>query len=234
MSEWDFPYIFNYWDQLTGAITKGAMRMHELSPPEQVEACDEIRQAMRRHVQALSDLQLMELAVSLVDDLYKYVNDEVYYAQALLQYLDAFGRTFTTSLRQRGYVLQYVVDNTFLPDFLMVGAFDIFPMVFNAIGLVYVCPQQIAWKLMEHDGVPASGYAENIGRYNMEARVVAARLVNRCLDGSDHYLFLDADYEEGALDLALRDRAKPGVLSAFRNEAPIPDSKVNVDLRPKS
>ena len=230
MGAWDLSLV-DYWDQQTGSIGRNALRLGKLGEAERTAACGEIRGAVRRRMQALTDDHLLQAAVSMVDDLYKYVNDEVLLDQALLDYLEAFGRTFTEAVRERGYVIQYVVENQFSGvDFLMLGPLDLFPKVFGAAGIVYVCPQRIGLGLMRADGVAASEYAGAIAQYIAEARVVGDELVNICRADGRHFVFLEAEYEEGALDAALRGRGAPGVLSVFRNESPVPGSQVFVDV----
>jgi hypothetical protein len=226
--DWDIP-IVDYWDQMTGSINRGAIRLSKLSGPERVAACGRIRDAVGRRAQSLADINLLKAAVSMVDDLYKYVNDEVLMDQALFDYIDAFGRTLANTVRKRGYVIRYVVENQFLSlDFLMLGPFDLFPKVFNAAGLVYICPQQLGLQLMQADGIAATDYETAIPRYITEARHVCNRLASDCQDDNRHYVFLEADYEEGALDVALRGGGDPGVLSVFRDDAPVPGSMVSV------
>ncbi len=228
MDDWDSRLV-DYWDQTTGAINRGALRLSKLSGQERMAACGQIRDAVRKRVHALADSRLLQLAVSMVDDLYKYVNDEVLMDEVLFDYLDAFGRTLTETVRERGYVIRYVVENQFSGvDFLMLGPFSVFPRVFNAAGFAYICPQQLGLHLMRADGITASEYARAIAQYIAEARLVGDRLVNKCHDDGQHYVFLEADYQEGALDIALRGRGAPGVLSVFRNDAPIPGSEVSV------
>ncbi len=48
----------------------------------------------------------------------------------------------------------------------------------------------------------AAQYAEAIAQYIDEARVVANMLMNQCHETGRHYVFLEADYQEGALDMA--------------------------------
>jgi hypothetical protein len=226
MRDWDFQLV-DYWDQRTSAINRSARRLSKLSVPERKAACGQIRGAVRRRVRDLTDEQLLRSAVSMVDDLYKFVNDEVLMTAALFEYLDAFGRTFTQAVRERGYVIRYVVENQFSGVcFLMFGPFDVFPRVFNAAGFVYVCPQHVSLRLMQHDGVGESEYAGAIARYIAEGRHVADRMVIKCHGQGQHYVFLEADYEEGALDTALRGRGERGVVSVFRNEAPADSSEV--------
>lgn len=230
MGDWDLRLV-DYWDQRTGAINRNAFRLGRLDGPERAAACGEIRDAVRARAQALGDTHLLQAAVTLVDDLYKYVNDEVLMGPALFEYLDAFGRTFTRTVRERGYVIRYVVDNQFSGvDFLMLGPFDVFPKIFNAAGFVYVCPQHLALRLMQGDGIAASGYEGALARYIDEARIVGDQLVGKCHDDGLHYVFLEADYQDGALDAALRGSGDPGVLSVFRNDAPVPGSEVSISF----
>ena len=228
MGDWSLPLV-GYWDQQAHAINGGTLRLIELGAPERTAACGEIRRAVLEGVRALDDERLLKAAVTMVDDLYKYVNDAVLMDAALFEYLDAFGRTFTAAVRERGYVIRYVVDNTFSGiDHLTVGPFDLFPRVFNAAGFVYVCPQQLALRLMEGDGIAASAYEEAVPRYIAEARMLADRLATQCLAEGRHFVFLEADYEDGALDAALAGDKAPGVLTVFRNEAPLPGTSVSI------
>ena len=230
MSEWNLPLI-DYWDQTQDAITRHTLRLIDLGEPERLAACGQIRDAVRQRLAALTDSQLLQAAVSVVDDLYKFVNDDVLVAPALFAYLDAFGRTFTETVRARGYIIHYIVENQFLSaDFLRRGPFELFPRVFKAAGFVYICPQHLAWQLMQADGVAASGYAEGVARYIDEARILANRVVDTCHRTGQHYVFLDADYEAGSLDVALQGSTGQGILSVFRNDAPIPGSTVSVSF----
>jgi hypothetical protein len=167
----------------------------------------------------------------MVDDLYKYVNEEVLMDEALFEYLDAFGRTLTKAVSERGYVIRYVVENQFSGvDFLMLGPFDVFPKVFKAAGFAYICPQNLGLYLMQRDGIAASEYPRAIAQYITEARHVGDQVVIKYHDDGQHYVFLEADYQEGALDIALRGGGAPGVLSIFRDEAPVGGSEVSVSF----
>jgi hypothetical protein len=228
MDNWDFRLV-DYWDQTTSAINRHTLRLSKLSEPARKVACDQVRDAVRMRVRDLADQQLLQAAVSMVDDLYKYVNDEVLMAGALFEYLDAFGRTLTQAVRARGYVIRYVVENQFSGvDFMMLGPFDLFPRIFHAAGFVYICPQQLGLHLMQHDGIAPSEYPRAIAHYIPEARHVGDRIAIQCHDGGQHYVFLEADYQEGALDVALRGGGAPGVLRIFRDEAPVAGSEIFV------
>jgi hypothetical protein len=233
MSEWDLP-IVEYWDQERGAINNATRRLLALSEEDRIAACNEIRSAVTRRLDALDDDLLLKASVSMVDDLYKYVNDEVLFDRALLQYLEAFGRAFTSVVHDRGYVIRYVVENQFSGvDYLMLGPFDLFPKIFNAAGFVYICPQHLALRIMKGDGVAASDYESAIDRYIAEARTVAERLLTQCQEEGLHYIFLETDYQEGALDAAVRGNGSPGVLGIFRDDAPVAGTSVSIRFPPE-
>lgn len=95
----------DYWDQTTGAINRHVLRLIPLSEAERQAAGGRIQDAVRKRLAALTDRLLLQAAVSMVDDLYKYVNDAVLVHGALFAYLDAFARTLTAAVRERGYVI---------------------------------------------------------------------------------------------------------------------------------
>ena len=86
MDNWDSRLV-DYWDQTTSAINRSTLRLSKLSEPERKAACGQIRDAVRMRVHDLADEQLLQAAVSMVDDLYKYVNEEVLMAAALFESL---------------------------------------------------------------------------------------------------------------------------------------------------
>ena len=228
MDNWNFSLI-EYWDWRRNAINRQAARLNKLTQSERALAFDIIRNSVLEQTRDLADERLLQAAVSMVDDLYKTINDELLMAPALFEYIDAFGHTFTQAVRERGYVIRYVVENQFSGvDFLKLGPFDVFPRVFNAAGFVYICPQHLSYQRMQQDGFGGSEDSEAISQYAFEGRYLGDRLVIRCHDESKHFAFLEADYQEGALDFALRYRSAPGVLNIFRDDAPIAGSEVYV------
>ena len=228
MNDWDIRLV-DYWDQTKNAINNNILQLSKLSEPGRMAAFDQIRDSVRKRSESLADEYLLQAVVSMVDDIYKCINEEALISQTLFDYLDAFGRTLTTVVSERGYVIRYVVENQFPKvDFLMQGPLDVFPKIFNAAGFLYICPQQAALFLMQHDGINAEDYMQTIARYIAEARYLTNEMVTRCVNEDKHFVFLEADYQEGVLDLAFQDRGAPGVLSIFRNEAPVAGSEVSI------
>jgi hypothetical protein len=228
MSEWNTPFV-EYWDQATGAINRNALRFTKLAESERAVACKVIQDSVQRSAGGWSDQQLLRAAVSMVDDLYMYMNDTMLSNAAVYVYLDAFARTFTMTVAERGYVVEYIAENAFSGiDFLVIGPFDWFSKVFSAAGFVYICPQHLAFRLMQADGLAVSDYEHSVGKYIAEARMLARRLVMECRSDKRHFVFLEADYEDDSLNYVLEGRGDSGVLSVFRNQAPLLGTEVDV------
>jgi hypothetical protein len=233
MTAWDRPLV-SYWDQRTDSFNRAAAEIRELSTLERNAAYDEIRDCVIDKVAALPEDLLLRAAVSMVDDLYKFVNDTVWMDDALLGYLNAFAHTMIATVRARGYVIRYIADNQFSgSDYLRMGPFDLFPRVFNAAGFVYTCPQLVALQLMRADGIRDDEYEARVAHYIDEARMLNDRIVNTCRNDSRHFVLLETDYVAGSLDAAENGERDAGALTIFRNEAPLPGTNVSVRF-PKS
>src|SRR5579871_6321059 len=228
MTAWNWPLV-DYWDQRTDAINRAAARVRELSPSDRPAAYSEIQEHVLDKVASLPEYLLWKATVSMVDDLYKFVNDAVVMDEALLGYLHAFAHTMIATVRARGYVVRYIVDNQFSGiEFLKMGPFDLFPRVFNAAGFVYSCPQLLALQLMRHDGIQDGEYEARVAEYIDEARMLNDRVIHTCRNDARHFVQLETDYEDGSLDAALNGEDDIGALTIIRNEAPAPGTRVSV------
>ena len=221
--------LSDFWDQNKNAVIQNASRLMRLRDDERAKEILSIRHEVTRQVNALSDEQMLKLAVTLVDDIYQHVNDEVIVGPIVFAYLDACGAALIQLLKARGYVVHYIVENQFLStEFLFLGPFDIFKKFFNAIGLVYICPQLLGWQLMSADGINEEQYSEQFAQYADEARFLSSRLVEKCRQEDRHFIYLETDFREGCLDRVMDLQGAANVLRVFRNDAPVPDSSVDV------
>lgn len=228
MSAWDWGLV-EYFDQRTDAINRAAARVRALDESDRPAAYREIQECVLDKVARLPEDLLLKATVSMVDDLYKFVNDTVWMDDALLGYLDAFAHTMMATVRARGYVARYIVDNQFSgADFLKMGPFDLFPRVFNAAGFVYTCPQWLALQLMRSDGLPEEDYDARVADYIDEARMMNDRVVNTCRNDAHHFVLLETDYIDGSLNAAFSGEYDTGALTIIRNEAPLPGTDVAV------
>ena len=97
----------------------------------------------------------------------------------------------------------------------------------GATGLLYICPQQIACRVFETDK-PQEEWPPLVAKYIGDARVVADQLADRCDAEGRHFVYLDIDTTDFAA--ARKPRDKAGLIYMFRNEAPIPGSRIAVGM----
>jgi hypothetical protein len=228
MIAWNWPLV-DYWDQRTDAINRAAARVRELDASDRPAAYGAIQECVLDKVASLPEELLLKATVSMVDDLYKFVNDVVLMDDVLLGYLNAFAHTMIATVRARGYVVRYIADNRFSGiEFLKMGPFDLFPRVFNAAGFVYSCPQLLAFQLMQYDGIQDGDYEARVAEYIDEARMLNNRVIHTCRNDARHFVQLETDYEDGSLDAALKGEHDTGALTIIRDEAPLPGTEVSV------
>jgi hypothetical protein len=163
----------------------------------------------------------------MVDDLYKSMNLAVDCSDITQRYLQATGRTLITAATEHGYLLHYLIDNVFEE---LGQPLWVYPHWFYASGLVFLCPQHFALTLARADkpDIEYPEYKAKLGYYIAEARDVAARAVDRCDQESRPYVFLDTDSTPNSYDQCLTRVKDPGVITVFRNEAPIEGSGFRV------
>ena len=210
------PKITDYWDQQVNAIERMSAAVLELAPPERAVAVEQIQASIARHVAVFDDDLLLRAAVPVADDLYKAACWIGHWDEGVAAYLGASSATFWSLLAERGFTLQYLVDNVFET---LERPLNLFPVWYEAAGLVYISPQAIARELMQGDAGPEAPFDLLLPRYNREARHVAAMLIDRCHDEQRSFALVDADFEEETFRSAFALAGKPGMLTIFRNEA---------------
>jgi hypothetical protein len=236
MTTWMLNRVADYWDQQVGAIYTHAQRLERLSSSDRQNALAEIAAAVARHAEALNDEWLAQAAFVMADDLYKAVCaltkwGNSYWDDSIAEYLQASAGTFCDALAKRGFLLRYVIDNAYeASDVGLTGPVDWFPVWLEAAGLCYICPQQVAFRLMEVDGCQPS--AGRLPQFIAEGRDVGLQIVRRCLAGRNHYLFLDTDVTDDSLAPALAEPTSPGVILVFRKDPPVPGSRCAVKITP--
>lgn len=229
---WSKPYIFDYWDSRTGAIAvfSGALR-EPIGNEQRERIARSISAAVEDGVNKLSDKDLLLMAVTMVDDVYKAADCTELWDTALEKYLRASAGAFAQALAKRGYQIHYLVDNTFEnTESGMQRPLELYPMWFNAAGFVYMCPQHVALMLMQKDGISRSEYLNALSKYIAEARAVSDGLVEQCHLAKKHLVYLDTDSVAGGFDRAAALQDSPGIITIYRDSAPASGSKVTVTL----
>jgi hypothetical protein len=219
------PKLTDYWDTAQDTIPRFAGKLSALAPGDAEQTMAEVQSEVTAHVRVCPDEQLRTAAVVVAEELYRAAATIAYWDPSMPDYLACSAATFFELLAQRGYQLHYVVDN-YYED--LQRPTQLFPVWFQACGLAYLCPQAAALDLMGRDGVPEADRSASLGKYIGEARMLSAAGVDLCRTRGRHFAYLESDFEEGSLDAALAGRGAAGVISVFRNEAPLPGSTVTV------
>lgn len=218
------PKITDYWSAQDNAIERISEAVLELSPADRAAALEKIEASVTRHVRVLDDETLLMAAVAAAESLYRTASWIGEWNEGILDYLSASSATFWGLFCNRGFTLQYLVDNAF-HDFRR--PLDLFPLWYQAAGLVYLSPQFIARALMRNDAGADAPFEQLLPSYNREARDVAVEAISRCHDERRSFLLLDTDFEEETFQPALGLRRRPGILTVFRNQAPEPGTTVS-------
>lgn len=230
MNSWHKQYIYDYWDSKTGAIAvfSGALR-EPIEEEEKKKITESISKAVEGGVSKLSDRDLMLMSVTMIDDLYKAGDAAEIWDGALEQYIAASAGTFSRAIAARGYLIHYLVDNSFEnSDFGMQRPLELYPVWFRAAGFAYLCPQLFALRLMENDGISRPDYIATLPRYIREARHVTHQAIEQCHSEKRHYVYLDTDSVDGTFDKAMALKGSQGIITICRNGAPATESKLVV------
>jgi hypothetical protein len=223
-NDWMYPRLTDYWDEQARAVDVGAQRLREVPADARQTALDAIHEAVAEHVRVVPDDLLATAAVAFADDLYKAACGIDRWDDALDGYLTASAGTMSTLLTERGFHLQYLVDNAWQD---LTKPIHLLPHWYQAAGFVYACPEVIAFELATQDGVdPEADVQGVLGRYGSEARDVVDELIDRCQQERRPVMQLDTDTVEKSFDVALGARGKPGVITVFRDAAPEPGTQV--------
>ena len=134
---WMQRKLTDYWDTAQDAIDRHAAALESLDDFELALALREIESAVAEHVRVCSDETMLMAAVPVVDDLYRWASATQQWGGTYPDYLEASAATFFRLLRERGYMLQYLVDNCYED---LSRPLQLFEACFSRAGLTYVCP----------------------------------------------------------------------------------------------
>jgi hypothetical protein len=237
MTDWMLPHIADYWDERVQAIDRLSRVLEAVPAPEQHHQLHLIYNAVRRHVDALSDEHVVRAAVFVADDLYKAASQMSYWDWALESYLLASAGTFFQAVRQRGFVVHYVVDNAYED---LTGPVRWFSKWYGQTGFQYVCPQHIAYADLILGGESKDdlsrpldpSHLRLIPNHLRHASEVASELVKLCHEKGCHFIFLTTDSAAVPVAGAMDTAGSPGVVHVFRNQPPVAGSTCSIQLPP--
>jgi len=200
-----------------------------LDSEEQNRFVSSIKEAIKAHVNVLSDRTLMHVGAVMADDLYRSMSVTKSIDKSISLYLESSASEFLKLFRQRGFVIHYIVDNIITegsPDFQNLLGFV--GNWFNSAGFFYICPQEIALDFMLHDNISKDDYYRELPRYIDEARYLMHIAIDKCVSEYKHFILVDADFEEEHLLSLIHGEINPGILRALRNQPVDKSSEITI------
>lgn len=201
------PKITDYWDY--DAIDHWASMLGEMDDETLSDSLDMLSAAVTEHTRVLSDELLQRVSIVIADDLYKTANTIGFWSESIEAYLRATAGVFFRLLNERGFILHYVVDNSFED---MGRPLQLFPSWYSACGIQYECPQF----LTAQDGCSPT-----------EARRRCTTAL-QASGGNFHYVILDTDCEDDSFTAPLEQLKQDKVITVIREEAPVPGSRITI------
>ena len=223
-AQWRFPGLLDYFDDRQSRLIELSKRLSALPDADRAVALDIVRSEVARLTNELTDEILPQVSVSAIEDLYKSGSVLTQWDLSTHQYVQAMWGTFFTVFAERGYLMHYVVENTF-PEHLD-RPLILYPYLFGAAGFVYLCPHQLAAMLPEAAGLERT--IDSLRPLVAEARYLAIKAATSPKAKNRHLIYLEIDFEPRCLDGVLKLGTRPGVIQVIRDQAPVPGSKVAI------
>lgn len=161
----------------------------------------------------------------IMDDIYRSGNLMTIYNDRVMEYLHATAKVVMDWYRHHDIMIHYLCNNTF-SDFLR--PLVIFPRMLSNSGLVYICPQHLAWLQMNEKGIPYDNFHTYYEEYEEAAFEEAQDLIRQCSKFGIHYLHLDIDGGQRSFETDFSYIDEPGHVVVLRKEAPQDSSQIEI------
>ena len=215
--DWHFSTLAEVWDYRSKAVIAGADKLEALSPDARARSLALLGEHVRTHIRGLTDNWLVATALFMVEDLYKSYFAGFRWSSGVADYITGTAGVFMREFTQRGYVLNYVIDNT-ESEADLGEMLTYVPALFRAADLLVVGPQLMALYIMEqmdHRSRDVAAIPSTIE----EGQYLAEELVTRCHDERRSYAYLNLQPNDDSpglsLDAALANANAPGTLASI-------------------
>lgn len=226
--QWRLGALTDYYDHEASCLVEMPRRLALLGNAGRALALETVRLQVNRLAGDLTDDLVQAVSVSMIEDLYKSGSVLPQWNPSTAQYVTAVWATFFEVMTTRGYSMHYIVENTF-PDHLE-RPLQLYPVLFTAAGITYVCPHHLATKLP--DAADAERSVAGLRHWLNEGRYLAEQVATRAARQNQSLMYLEIDYDAGCLDRILSLSAAPGVVIVVRHLAPQAGSTVQVTYPP--
>jgi hypothetical protein len=227
-TNWVFTDIHDYWNWKKDALFNKAGDIEKYDESKRNDIYESTRHAIYSLSEEFPERVLAINAFVMCEDFYRSLNrPTIRLDNSLMQYIHASCGSFCEILAKRGFAIHYLIDNAFEEtEFGMTYPLQAFPLLFRGAGLVYLCPQHLAFEMITHD--KKENFFDHLPQYIGKARLVASELVKKCHRDGRHYVLLDTDPDEKSFEESMNFGNTPYVVTIFRDEAPVEGSKCAV------
>jgi len=224
--EWLLDTMSDYYDELKHALAARGGEFEALSTGDRKHASELVSQRVHEFSKLFDNDLIVKVALSMIEDLYKAGVSATVWGPGYESYVSAVWGTMFAALRDRGYTIRYIVENTWPDDELRPVQF--FPSLFGLAGVTYICPSAMAAELPELKGAPVTTAGLRPGL--AEGRFIAQEALKELVKQGKHFAYFETDFDPGCLDIVFALPKPPGTIEIFRNEALVPGSTVALSL----
>lgn len=227
---WRRDTLAEYLDVDAGIPVMPAEALSILRGEDHATALTSIELRIADLLAVLDDVELARAAAAAIDDLYRAGCDLTMWTPNVAAYIRATWAVVMGALGQRGLRLQFVIDHAY-PE--RIGRpLELYPDLFTAAGMAYVCPHHFANQLP--DAVEAEVSIEGLDPFILKGRRLAFEEAQVAVGAGRHLVYLEIASEPGSLDDVLGLASRPGTIAMFRDTPPGSDSKPKLSATPRS
>lgn len=223
--------MWAYVDYRADAIQTAVSELRDAGPDQAQQAYAEIQDSVTAQVVQMTDEVLQQTAVSVVDDLYKFAFGATSIGPVHCAYVGAVCQPLTDELTARGFAVHYIA---VVPptdrETIAADRLEGFRALYLSSGLIYLCPLGFALDLIAADGAPDSGSATTAEEYLAEARLLCEQAAQVARGAHSHFMLHGTSSDGPSFSADVVTGARSGELMVFRDEAPVPGSRVLVRL----
>lgn len=226
---WRRHSLTEYLDVDAGAPVVQAEALSILNSEDHTAALDIVGMSVADLLARLDDEALARVTVAAVDDLYRAGCTLPMWSPDVAAYVRATWAIVLGALARRGLRLQFVIDHAY-PE--RIGRpLELYPDLFTAAGIVYICPHFIANQLPE--ALEAEVTIEGLAPFLAEGRRLAAEQARVAVEDGRHLAYLEIAAEPGSLDAVLALAHQPGTVAVLRDGPPGPGTEPQVSITPR-
>lgn len=196
VAQWRFDDVDQYLDVGAGVPVEQGERLSILNTEDRAIALTAAEMRVESIASELHDRDLAKLAVSAVDRLYQAGTSMSLWSPDISAYVQATWGTIFKRLGRRGYRIHYVVEH--LHPERIGRPLELYPDLFSAAGIAYVCPHVFANDLPE--ALEADVTPEGLAPFVAEGRQAAVEQATSIAASGRHLAYVEVAPEPGAVD----------------------------------